>query len=138
MLKFEPNMSVGIDILDDQHKTLIAALNRLMDALWDGKGKEEVCNSIKFLMDYTVTHFADEEEWMERYDFPELDGHRLLHRQFADRVQALAKSCSDGKITSDLAITTFYDTWDWLKAHILKMDKRYGKFITERMGLPKK
>lgn len=138
MLQFEPNMRVGIDVLDDQHKSLIGALNRLMDALWDGKGREEVCNSIKFLLDYTATHFADEEEWMERYGFPELEGHRLLHRQFVERVHGLAKACLEGNITSDLAISTFYDTWDWLKDHILKTDKRYGKFITERMGLSQK
>jgi hemerythrin-like metal-binding domain len=138
MLQFEPNMRVGIDVLDDQHKSLIGALNRLMDALWDGKGREEVCNSIKFLLDYTATHFADEEEWMERYRFPELEGHRLIHRQFVERVQGFAKACSEGNITSDLAISTFYDTWDWLKDHILKTDKRYGKFITERMGLSQK
>ncbi len=137
MLKFEPNMRVGIDVLDDQHKTLIDALNRLMDALWDGKGKEEVCNSIKFLIEYTIMHFAEEEAWMERYRFPELEGHILLHRQFVERVQGLAKACSEGRATSDLAITTFYDIWDWLKFHILNTDKRYGKFITERMGLPK-
>jgi len=138
MLQFEPNMRVGIDVLDNQHKSLIEALNRLMDALWDGKGREEVCNSIKFLLDYTVTHFSDEEEWMERYRFPELEGHKLIHRQFVERVQGLAKACSEGTITSDLAISTFYDTWDWLKDHILKTDKRYGKFITERMGLSQK
>lgn len=136
MLKFEPSMRVGIDVLDNQHKSLIDALNRLMDALWDGKGKEEVCNSIKFLHEYTVTHFADEEEWMERYNFPELEAHKLIHRQFVDRVNSFAKSCLEGTITSDLAISTFYDTWDWLKAHILKTDMRYGKFITERMRLP--
>lgn len=138
MLKFEPNMSVGIDVLDNQHKSLIDALNRLMDALWDGKGKEEVCNSIKFLIEYTVTHFNDEEDWMRRYNFSELEGHKLIHQQFVRRVQELGKACIEDKIASDLAISTFYDTWDWLKNHILNTDMRYGKFITERMSLPQK
>ena len=73
---FDKSLETGHSLIDSQHKELIAAINNLMEACNQGKGREETKNTIAFLKSYTNKHFGDEEALQRRADCRDRRGHR--------------------------------------------------------------
>ncbi|MEA4969780.1 MAG: hypothetical protein VB051_04510 [Candidatus Pelethousia sp.] len=54
-------MEAGNALIDSQQRELIAAINGLLDACGQGKGRTHPAESAQSLSDCTAKHFADEE-----------------------------------------------------------------------------
>ena len=55
------DLSVGVDVIDQQHKIWFEKANQLFDAGKNGKAKEFIAQMLDFLDEYTKMHFRDEE-----------------------------------------------------------------------------
>ena len=78
-LEWDDYMSVGVDDIDEQHKDLIKAINRLYEVVMRGDIGEMRTARRKALDDldhYVRHHFASEERFMEKISYPLLDEHR--------------------------------------------------------------
>ena len=74
------------------------------------------------LKEYTIKHFADEEDYMESIDYPAIFIQKAQHKAFVEKLEELDKMNLDenqDKIIEDLL--TFLT--DWLVNHIMKVDK---------------
>ena len=62
-MKYEltPDLMTGNQLVDREHKELLEAVNRLMDACSEGKGREKSAEVFRYLLSYVDKHFADEE-----------------------------------------------------------------------------
>ncbi len=80
--KWSSELETGHDLIDEQHKSLFAAANRLADAFQNGKGSAEIEKTLHFLIAYTEQHFRDEEELQKRFAFRDYGRHRLYHLEF--------------------------------------------------------
>ena len=69
------DLTVGIELIDEQHKMLIKHLNDLSQALQSQQGPAKVAATLNFLIDYTNFHFTAEEKHMEANGYPELKNH---------------------------------------------------------------
>jgi hemerythrin len=65
-------MGTGIDSVDEQHRELIATLNKLAAALRAGTQDDKIGWMLKYLERYTHEHFAHEEKCMEAAKFVSL------------------------------------------------------------------
>ncbi|MCS7242499.1 MAG: bacteriohemerythrin [Candidatus Caldatribacterium sp.] len=126
------NFATGIDVIDEQHKELFARTNRLLEACQEGRGREAVGETLKFLEDYVKTHFATEEGLMEKYGYPEFLDHKKLHESFTKAFMELKEKAKEG---TGLALVTQVNKTvvDWWVNHILKVDKKLGAFLGEKM-----
>jgi hemerythrin-like metal-binding protein len=131
-IQWRDEFSVNNETIDKQHKALISALAGLMDAMWAGKGKEELHKVIGFLVDYVEEHFNTEELYMAEIGYPAIDPHKEIHRRFIKHVSDFREKLYSGDVSTDTAINVFFDTWDWLKKHILKEDKMYSEYAKNR------
>lgn len=61
-LNWDNNLATGIVNIDNQHKELFDRINKLLIAMKEGKGKDEVIGTLNFLEDYVIKHFTEEEE----------------------------------------------------------------------------
>ena len=52
----------GVSRFDQQHQRLVALVNQLYKAMKSGQGKGAVGAVLDELVEYTATHFADEEK----------------------------------------------------------------------------
>ncbi len=86
-LKWDERYNVGIDIIDREHKKLFSILNKLYDF---GRREEKshfACQeAIKYFRDHAIQHFADEEAYMASIDYPGLETHRRIHKDFRERM----------------------------------------------------
>jgi hemerythrin-like metal-binding protein len=79
LMLWDYRLETGDALIDSQHQALVEALNRLHSAMLEESGRSEVGSPLKFLSDYTVSHFRMEEEMMDWRSYPGESSHRKIH-----------------------------------------------------------
>jgi hemerythrin len=125
-LEWDARYELGIHEFDEHHKYLIDLLNMTYDGFVGKAEHEELGAVLDALIDYATYHFASEEFWMERHDYPGLLLHREEHAGFCTRVVEIQKDFHQGKTNLSLETLEFLNSW--LVNHILKTDAEYGRF----------
>lgn len=82
------------------------------------------------LVDYTETHFADEERMMEANGYPDILRHKAAHKYLICRVIELKKEFLEGNGVLSVSVLNFLR--DWLTTHIQGEDKKYGIFFNNK------
>ena len=127
-IEWSSNLATGVDWQDRHHKELFKRINRLLDAMSAGYGKDEVREIFKFLDEYFVVHFEAEERAMNKYNYPGTVGHLSAPPGFIDKIAALRQEFENGASTG-LVIKVQREVVDWLINHIGDLDKKLGSFI---------
>ena len=83
MIEWEEKYSVGISMLDEEHKKLIGILNKAIFAKEHNDNPEEIKEVLREMTKYALTHFATEETYMDEFNYPEYQGHKEEHRDFS-------------------------------------------------------
>jgi len=130
-LEFKDIYKIGIKKIDEQHKELFDVFNRLERAIDRGEGNEVISEILDFLSEYTREHFKTEEQYMERYKYPDVEEHKKIHQQFLDEIDEIYQRYQSGylKINSQIQTTLF----KWIITHIEQTDKRYGMYLLNKI-----
>jgi hemerythrin len=121
-------LSTGVDWQDKQHKELFSRINALLEAMSEGRGREEVKRLYTFLDEYFAVHFKAEEKAMARLNYPD----ELMHlKEHAHFIEDMARLKEEGgpQVGLALVIKTQRRVVDWLINHIAVSDKALGEFL---------
>ena len=129
LIEWNDSLKIGVGVIDSQHKQLVQLTNDLNDAMKAGKAKMVLSNIINSLAQYTVTHFATEEQTFDKFRYPERSSHKKEHAEFVNKVAGFQKGFQEGKIALSIEVVNFLA--QWLKTHIGVSDKAYAPFFTE-------
>ena len=129
---WDDDLSVGIGRVDEQHKVLIAIINRLNAAMKKRMSAPVIGKVITELLNYTKEHFSMEEELFKRYAYhePEYSQHLRAHAEFIDTLADIKKKHERGDDTVSLSILSLLRRW--LIEHIKGTDKKYVPFLLQR------
>jgi len=122
------NMSVGVDVLDADHKKLVAMINDLYDGIAAGHGTERLGKVLNGLVDYTNFHFRREEEFFAQTEYPALAEHTQKHRNLTSQVLDIQARYNNGLLYA-LSLDTMNFLRGWLTDHIQGSDKKYGPHL---------
>ena len=89
MQNFDESLVTGNEMIDGQHKELIAKINKLVDCCEQSSGKLEAIKMLDYLSDYTEFHFGAEEKLQEEISYPGLEEHKKQHAAFVKAVSEL-------------------------------------------------
>lgn len=133
-MKWTNDLSVGVDIIDNQHKELFNRINSLVEAIKQHVCKHKISDVIQFLEDYIHTHFSLEEKFMLKYEYSGYQFHKAQHEYFKKELSVLKSELikieGGAKPGSyELSMTTNQVVVDWILDHIAKIDKELGKFL---------
>lgn len=128
-IKWTPDLSVGVDHIDDQHKIWFEKANELFEAGKERRAQEYINTMIDFLDEYTKKHFKDEETYMEEIDYPELDAQKRAHASFIERLAKLKKDFNESGGNLLVIMDANKIVLDWLLNHIRSMDKKIGEYV---------
>jgi hemerythrin len=133
-----PGLTIGINIIDEQHGEFLTHLKGLRDALSGGVGsRDRLMRTLRYLDEYMEHHFGTEERYMRLYHYPGILLHQREHTAFRQRYEAFKQKVLDhdarGELTAFLAVEVERDLEAWLADHILKIDRKMGDFLSERM-----
>ncbi len=128
-LTWSHDLDTGIDIIDAQHKRIVAYINELHDAR-ETSNRAKVKDVIGELVDYTVSHFAFEESLMENAGYPFLGPHQKVHALFIKKVSAFVERFDAGEEITDELLTMLQK---WLVNHIRNEDGDYKEVVLASM-----
>ena len=130
-LHWSSDLDTGIDVIDKQHRRIVDYLNELNSAneVGDRKATGHVLNE---LVDYTLTHFAFEEELQERAAYPFLKAHKRVHEIFTKRVGEFLKRAEAGEDVTPALLSMLKI---WLVNHIKGDDADYAECVKQNLGL---
>ncbi|MCX8125342.1 MAG: bacteriohemerythrin [Spirochaetes bacterium] len=129
-IEWGEHLSVGVKVFDEEHKQLIALVNKLNHALQSGSAKKTMEEILRSLANYTKIHFTHEEDYMQLYGYPEYEKHRQEHEALTNQVMDFLNRYQQGKASFSLELMNFLK--DWLTKHILGSDKKYKEFFVAK------
>ncbi|RUM27676.1 MAG: bacteriohemerythrin [Aquifex sp.] len=126
LIKFDESLLTGVEEMDNQHKKLVEAFNKVYSLIKEGKKEEALKVFIKDLKEYTEFHLKEEEKFLEEINYPEIEKHKRLHQQFRKIVFSLEEKIKEGNPESLREAISI--AWGWIHVHIAKSDKKYGEY----------
>ncbi len=132
-VEWTPDLATGVSAIDEQHKELFRRIDHLLEAWKQGDAGIEVDRVIRFLNDYVVEHFGNEEQFMTQFAYGSASAHKAQHELFvATFVKLKNRYMAEGP-TPDLLEDTNQLLVDWLKNHIKYADKALGLYLKMKM-----
>ena len=117
-IEWSERFSVGVPMLDDQHKGLIEIINSMQNEV-DASTMFDV---VMKMFNYAAVHFDTEEKLMRSRAYPQLDQQVREHKAF------LAKATEFAALDfSKAAVCAQVESYlcEWLTHHILEVDMQY-------------
>ncbi len=123
MVEWKDKYSVGISMIDDEHKKFIGIINKAIYAQKHNDSPEETKGVLGEMLEYSYRHFSTEESYMIKFEFPEYQLHRNEHLNFTESINISYNKLvtSDYHIANDILV--FLN--QWLVSHIQVTDKKY-------------
>jgi methyl-accepting chemotaxis protein len=129
---WDQTFATGNETIDNQHKTLFDALNRLLAAMRKGKAGDELKKALDFLSDYTVKHFFDEEQIQKRAAYPDHPNHHKMHESFKKTVRELGGELIMKGASEKLVTEVRKKLGNWLITHIKGQDIKLGLYLRKK------
>jgi len=129
-IEWTTDLATGSTEIDNQHKTIFFRINDMLDACKQGKGRAKVESLIKFLEDYVLSHFGEEERFMKKHAYPDYAAHKALHEEFISQLAELKKQVAAEGVGVHTVVATNQLVVNWFINHIRKVDTKLGAFWT--------
>lgn len=127
--EFTKELETGNRIIDNEHRELLNAVNALLDACGEGKGRARMGETVKFLNDYVDRHFAHEEQLQKQSGYPGYEAHHAFHEKYKQILREITAGMSGEASIADLAKLNGHVSL--LVSHIRTEDKKLGAFLNK-------
>lgn len=128
--EFTKQLETGNEMIDKEHRELIQAVNKLLEACSKGEGRNSMDSTIKFLNNYVEQHFSHEEELQKQNNYPNFTAHKAFHKQYKKTLKEITAQIAAsgptivelGKLNGHISI---------LISHIRTEDKKLAAFLKQ-------
>jgi len=127
VFEWKDEYDIGVEKIDEAHRQLFAVVNRIINNFMDmdfEKNRMTCIEAIKYLKNYTIKHFAEEEEYQLSINYSGYEIHKKLHDNMRDVViHALEKEVTSQSYSRDSLEHFVGVCAGWLVAHVLIEDQ---------------
>ena len=131
MFEMKPEYSIGIDMIDQEHKQLFDYANEAYELLQEEftpDKYDKIDAILEKLRDYTVKHFSDEEAYMESIQYKKIFTQKIQHQEFINKLDEFIDQHEKDEGNQDEQIMDILNyLTDWLINHILHVDGQIPK-----------
>jgi hemerythrin len=116
--------------MDDQHAVLMDTMNELSQSVACGGGREQVCEDLNRLIEFTRLHFSSEERLLEENEYPKVSEHRQAHQRLLVQIEEAANRVRHAQGVHIGSLLSFLH--GWYMSHVEDLDQPYGEWLNER------
>jgi hemerythrin len=127
-IKWQDEYSVGVKELDAQHQNMLKLINMLLEGQQDKYDANKMSELISSLIHHAYIHFATEEVYLVRANFPDIKAHVLEHVGFIMKTLELSLKVKEGTNDNRLELLRYLKRW--FSSHILGSDRKFIPYIT--------
>jgi hemerythrin-like metal-binding protein/PAS domain S-box-containing protein len=122
-LNWAPGFESGNADVDREHRALFAVSNDLLNAIINGRAKEDIDRVIGVLVKEVTSHFAHEEEIQRSIGYPQAEEHSRIHRSLVDKAVKLIGDFNAGTVD----VGTFFQflAYDVVTLHMRREDSKF-------------
>jgi hemerythrin len=129
LIEWKDSYSVGVKIIDEQHKKLFSLINDLYSAMKAGKEKEILSKVLDDLARYVDVHFYTEEKYFADFGYEKKNEQIAQHKMYAEKIRSFQEGLQKNQDFLSFAVTDFLE--DWILNHVTGEDKKYTKCFNE-------
>ena len=125
--------------IDKEHQKLFTIAREAMNISKlkdDEKVTDKLKDIITKLFDYVGTHFTNEQKYMESIDYPELENHKILHKNMLMMLTTLISELNKMEL-KDIEKSLFNFIEEYFIRHIVLEDKKIQLWNTSLEDLKK-
>ena len=125
--------------IDKEHQKLFTIAREAMNISKlkdDEKVTDKLKDIITKLFDYVGTHFTNEQKYMESIDYPELENHKILHKNMLIMLTTLISELNKMEL-KDIEKSLFNFIEEYFIRHIVLEDKKIQLWNTSLEDLKK-
>ena len=118
--------NIGNLKIDQEHQKLFAIARKTLSVIKlnnDEKEKDKLKELITELFDYVGTHFANEQKFMKETNYPELENHKLLHKNMLDLLTNLISKLNSMEL-KEIESSLYNFIEEYFIKHIILEDKK--------------
>jgi hemerythrin len=131
-LVWNESLSVGIALIDEQHKIWLDRFNALSAAIADHGAEPQIAVTLNFLIEFTSFHAATEEKHMAAHNYPGLAEHHQQHAEIMTTLTDLVQDFEEEGPSPVLVDAINIFLGNWLIKHIQQVDRKFGDFVKEK------
>jgi len=125
---WKEDLSLGIKVIDDQHKMFVETMGGLATAIDEMKAHEVIDKVLKSLDEYAKYHFETEEGYFSQFGYAGAAEHIDAHNKFRRELRGMMDVQGD---YLDRAAKLLDFMENWLVDHLDRMDKKYVECFRE-------
>ena len=131
-MKYEltQDLITGNALIDSEHRQLFDAIDNLLDACAQGKGRDKIHETVTFLNSYVIKHFGDEERLQLSSKYPAYDSHHTFHEGYKRNLSEVTATLGKEGPTIQ-ALGALNQAAGVLVSHIRTEDKKLARFLKE-------
>ena len=129
-IQWADSLSVGVKLIDDEHKLLLSIFNDLINALRTEQSLTTARRVVEELAGYAMYHFAHEEELMTAFRYPDFDDHHKQHEKLTSKLMEIDQNLARGQ-GNVVEIADFANLL--VNYHFLRTDTKMAEYLRAKM-----
>ncbi|MCI8373083.1 MAG: hypothetical protein HFI75_11975 [Lachnospiraceae bacterium] len=123
-VKWNDRFNLGVDMIDKAHQKLFSIVGKLISLNEDIEKQQHACREgVKYLKNYTIKHFAEEEAYMSYINYSGYEMHKKLHANMRDNtLPALEKELNRQNYSVESVRHFLGICIGWLNTHVMIED----------------
>lgn len=132
LFEWNQKLTVYNEEIDNQHKVLLNIGKQLQSFREsDHKDRTTFLKIVNELKEYTVYHFASEEQIMEKGGYIGLEKHKVIHKNFVNKVVSIDFNKFDYENKDELKKLIVFLS-KWVLQHIRNEDFKYTSYLSDQ------
>lgn len=122
---WDDNYLLGYGPMDSIHREFVEIVNALLSC-----PDAELASHLEAFEKHAQAHFAEEDEWMERTNFPPKDCHVQEHAAVMSSVRQVLEVVKNGDIAEGRRLAAALA--DWFPGHAFHLDSALSHWMVKR------
>jgi two-component system cell cycle response regulator len=127
-IEWNDGMSVGVESIDEDHKTLLLLVNEINEAINNDSTHIIIIDIFEKLEKYVKIHFSKEERLLEQCNYGDIEEHKKQHIDFINKIPELRSELLHAD-TIEVAQDIYLFLFNWLMNHIIIDDMSYAQTV---------
>jgi len=127
---WKPEDDLGVAIIDEQHRAIVATINSLYYFIQEGWGLSALAPTLSIIKSYSGFHFKTEEGILSKAGYPDIHKHVSAQKKFSLEVDAVAREAIAYR---DPALLLKF-LRDWWVGHLKIEHQEYAAYLDKLKG----
>jgi len=128
-IRWNEEFKIDVKEIDEQHKVLLEIFNQIVTSVEKKIEWQKTSSIVDSLLHHAYRHFATEERYMIKHQYPDLPLYIDKHLDFIKKVTMMTQEVREKGPDKQKEMVAFLAKWYY--DHVLVIDKKYSNYLDD-------